>query len=36
MFGGPANALYMFIVFYATCIATTWWYYARRNAPTPC
>jgi NNP family nitrate/nitrite transporter-like MFS transporter len=36
MFGGPANALYMFIVFYVTCIATTWWYYARRNAPMPC
>src|SRR5450759_1002271 len=36
MFGGPANALYMFIVFYFTCIATTWWYYARRNAPMPC
>ncbi len=35
-FGGPAYALYMFIVFYITCIATTWWYYARRNAPMPC
>ncbi len=22
--------------FYATCIAMTWWYYARRNAPMPC
>jgi NNP family nitrate/nitrite transporter-like MFS transporter len=35
-FGGPAYALYMFIVFYITCIATTWWYYSRRNAPMPC
>ena len=22
--------------FYVTCIAMTWWYYARRNAPMPC
>jgi NNP family nitrate/nitrite transporter-like MFS transporter len=36
MYGGPTYALYMFIVFYFTCIATTWWYYARRNAPMPC
>ena len=35
-FGGPAYALYMFIVFYITCIATTWWYYSRPNAPMPC
>ena len=34
--GGPEFALYCFIVFYLTCIATTWWYYARRNAPMPC
>ena len=36
MFGGPAYALYMFIVFYLTCIALTWWCYARRNAEMPC
>ena len=36
MFGGPAYALYMFIVFYLSCIAMTWWYYARRNAEMPC
>jgi len=36
LFGGPAYALHMFIVFYATCIATTWWYYARRDAEMPC
>jgi NNP family nitrate/nitrite transporter-like MFS transporter len=34
--GGPEFALYCFIVFYLTCIATTWWYYARRNSPMPC
>jgi NNP family nitrate/nitrite transporter-like MFS transporter len=34
--GGPEAALYLFIVFYLTCIATTWWFYSRRNAPMPC
>jgi NNP family nitrate/nitrite transporter-like MFS transporter len=34
--GGPQAALYIFIVFYLTCIALTWWYYSRRNAPMPC
>jgi NNP family nitrate/nitrite transporter-like MFS transporter len=36
MTGGPEAALYLFIVFYLTCIALTWWFYARRNAPMPC
>jgi MFS transporter, NNP family, nitrate/nitrite transporter len=36
MTGGPEGALYLFIVFYATCIAMTWWYYSRRNAEMPC
>jgi len=36
MTGGPAAALYGFIVFYVTCIAITWWYYSRRNAEMPC
>jgi NNP family nitrate/nitrite transporter-like MFS transporter len=36
MTGGPEMALYVFVVFYFTCIATTWWYYSRRNAPMPC
>jgi NNP family nitrate/nitrite transporter-like MFS transporter len=36
LFGGPAYALHLFIVFYLTCIALTWWYYARRNAEMPC
>jgi len=34
--GGPEGALYVFIVFYLTCIVTTWWYYARKNAEMPC
>jgi NNP family nitrate/nitrite transporter-like MFS transporter len=36
MTGGPEAALYLFFVFYLTCIAITWWYYARRNAEMPC
>ena len=34
--GGPEAALYCFIAFYLSCIALTWWYYSRRNAPMPC
>ncbi|HVC10990.1 MAG TPA: NarK family nitrate/nitrite MFS transporter [Burkholderiales bacterium] len=34
--GGPEGALYVFIVFYLSCIALTWWYYARRHAEMPC
>lgn len=34
--GGVHAALYGFITFYVSCIALTWWYYARRNAPMPC
>jgi NNP family nitrate/nitrite transporter-like MFS transporter len=36
MTGGPEAALYVFIVFYLTCIAITWWFYARRHAQMPC
>ncbi|HWD22226.1 MAG TPA: NarK family nitrate/nitrite MFS transporter [Burkholderiales bacterium] len=36
MTGGPEAALYMFIVFYLTCIALTWWYYSRKGAEKPC
>jgi len=36
MTGGPEAALYVFIVFYLSCIATTWWYYSRKNAEMPC
>jgi NNP family nitrate/nitrite transporter-like MFS transporter len=34
---GSANAaLIGFILFYATCIAITWWYYSRKNAEVKC
>ena len=36
LMGSPEGALYVFIAFYLTCIAATWWYYARRNAQMPC
>ena len=36
MTGSPDAALYFFILFYVTCIATTWWFYSRKNAPMPC
>ncbi len=36
MTGGPEAALYAFIVFYVTCIAITWWFYARKGAEMPC
>jgi NNP family nitrate/nitrite transporter-like MFS transporter len=36
MTGGPEAALYVFIVFYVSCIAMTWWYYSRKNAEMPC
>lgn len=36
MTGSPLLALYTFLAFYATCIATTWWFFARKNAETPC
>lgn len=35
-FGGPQAALMVFIAFYVTCIAVTWWFYSRRNAEIPC
>jgi NNP family nitrate/nitrite transporter-like MFS transporter len=31
MTGGPHLALAVFLTFYITCIALTWWYYLRRN-----
>jgi MFS transporter, NNP family, nitrate/nitrite transporter len=34
--GAPIAAIWGFVLFYATCIAITWWYYARRNAEAPC
>jgi NNP family nitrate/nitrite transporter-like MFS transporter len=29
--GGPHLALEIYLLFYVTCIALTWWYYLRRN-----
>lgn len=34
--GSPEGALYLFLAFYISCIAITWWYYARKDAPIPC
>ncbi len=31
--GTAESALYLFILFYLSCIAITWWFYARRSAP---
>jgi len=31
MFGGAEVALYGFFVFYASCLAITWWFYTRRG-----
>lgn len=36
MTGSPDAALYCFVLFYLTCIVTTWWFYSRRNASMPC
>jgi NNP family nitrate/nitrite transporter-like MFS transporter len=36
MTGGPEAALWMFGVFYALCVAITWIYYTRKNAPVAC
>ncbi len=34
--GNPDAALWGFIGFYVSCIAITWWCYARKNAAMPC
>jgi MFS transporter, NNP family, nitrate/nitrite transporter len=34
--GGPQPAIIGFIIFYATCVVLTWWYYSRKNAEVPC
>ncbi|MFT0548895.1 NarK family nitrate/nitrite MFS transporter [Allopusillimonas ginsengisoli] len=36
MTGDVTAALISFIIFYLTCVAITWWFYARRNAAMPC
>ena len=34
--GGAEAALMGFLLFYVTCVALTWWFYARRAAvPAP-
>ena len=34
MTGGPQLALAIFLAFYVSCIALTWWYYLRRSSVT--
>ena len=36
MTGGVQAALWGFIGFYVTCVAITWWFYARKGAERPC
>lgn len=36
MTGDVTAALISFIIFYLSCVAVTWWFYARRNAAMPC
>ena len=31
--GGPYHALEIFLLFYITCIALTWWHYLRKTSP---
>jgi MFS transporter, NNP family, nitrate/nitrite transporter len=33
--GGPHLALEIYLVFYATCLALTWWYYLRKSFLSP-
>jgi NNP family nitrate/nitrite transporter-like MFS transporter len=34
--GTPEIALYGFSVYYLSCLGVNWWFYARKNAETPC
>jgi NNP family nitrate/nitrite transporter-like MFS transporter len=34
--GTTTAALYPFLLFYASCAAMTWWFYARQRTPRPC
>jgi NNP family nitrate/nitrite transporter-like MFS transporter len=36
MTGAPTAAFAVFLAFYLSCIAITWWFYSRRFAPMPC
>src|SRR5207253_10588880 len=35
MTGGPHMALAVYLAFYATCLALTWWYYLRKSFLAP-
>ena len=34
--GTPVGALYLFVAFYALCLAVTWWFYVRKGSYTRC
>jgi NNP family nitrate/nitrite transporter-like MFS transporter len=34
--GRPENALYGFALYYLSCLAVNWWFYARKHAEKPC
>ena len=34
--GHPESALYGFALYYFSCLIINWWFYARKNAETPC
>lgn len=34
--GTPEYALYGFALYYLSCLVVNWWFYARKNAETPC
>ena len=34
--GTPSAAFLGFVAVYASCVAVTWWFYARRKAEMPC
>ena len=34
--GTPEYALYGFALYYLSCLIVNWWFYARKNAETPC
>ncbi|MCI5073992.1 MAG: NarK family nitrate/nitrite MFS transporter [Oricola sp.] len=34
--GGPAAALWAFLIFYVSCVLVTWFFYTRKNAAVPC
>ena len=36
LMGTPLGALALFLAFYVTCIAATWWFYDRQGAEVPC